>query len=111
MYTTTRRLVVTLAVAAVAMAGALTALGTTAASAASVTTSSGQPVHVRLDQAETTAAASSLAAAEGICNSYVLPAALVSHTVADMTFPVCQVALQVCAKQADALDELAAITI
>jgi hypothetical protein len=69
------------------------------------------PVYVALDADETVAAASLLEEAERICDVYVEPTALTNHTAAEWAFPVCAVAVHVCAVEARDAGAWAVVTI
>ena len=112
MNTTIRRGLSAIAIALTA----LTLFGQTGSSAeapaeTSTTFGEGMRTEVRLSAADTGSAADSFKAAETICYTKVIPAAIWFHTAQELRFPACPVAVQVCAVEAFANADTAVIHI
>jgi hypothetical protein len=103
---------VTVGAVALTAATLLGQSGSSAETVASTQTTMGpeRRVDVQLSLADTGRAADSFKAATDICGG-VLIKAILFHTPAELEFPACQIAVQVCAMQARANGEAALVRI
>lgn len=85
---------------AVLLLGGLTGSTASASDGTVTTIGPGYWPEVELSATDTGRAATSFAAATSICDFKILPVAQGYHSLADLEFPSCQVAVQLCAMQA-----------